>query len=68
MIGTVPGISAISPTVLAVSQTGGSRTGLFVDETDAGTLTPVDVDASTIGDEGGTIRTRVTPPEKRTDR
>jgi len=50
MIATVHGISAISPTVLAVSQTGGARTGIFLYDTDAGTWTRIDVDATTIGD------------------
>ena len=47
---TVHGISAISPTILAVSQTGGARTGIFIYDTDAETWTRVDVDATTIGD------------------
>jgi sugar lactone lactonase YvrE len=52
---TVHGISALSPTVLAVSRTdredaSGSGTGLFIYDTEADTWTDVGVDAITTGD------------------
>ncbi|TFB61854.1 hypothetical protein E3N86_07390 [Cryobacterium sp. Hz7] len=54
MFTRVHGISAISPSVLAVSRTGKAgteiETGIYLYDTDAETWTPVDVDATTIGD------------------
>ncbi|WP_166880099.1 hypothetical protein [Salinibacterium sp. ZJ450] len=55
MIMTVHGISAVSPSVLAVSRTdrenaSGAGTGLFLYDTDAGTWDAVGVDAETTGD------------------
>ena len=54
MFTRVHGISAISPSVLAVSRTGKAgteiETGIYLYDTEAETWTPVDVDATTIGD------------------
>ncbi|GGF03263.1 hypothetical protein [Mycetocola zhadangensis] len=55
MFMTVHGISAVSPTMLAVSRTDredvtGSSSGLFLFDTDAGTWDAVDVDSRTTGD------------------